>query len=83
MNNEQEHEKTIEDREYIDAETFVEMYDEQALQELVTDGICPDCGEEVDLSKGDHTIMIKAECPGEECSFGFVDTVKNVEKFSA
>ena len=79
---ENEHEKTVDDRNYLDAETFVELYDADALSELVTDEICPECGEEVNLSKGDDTIMVKAECTGEECCFGFCDTAKNVAKFN-
>ena len=78
-----EHEKTVDDRNYLDAETFVELYDADALNELVTDEICPECGENVDIENDvDHSIMVKAECPNEDCDFGFVDTRRNVKKYT-
>ena len=79
--NEHEHDEDVMEYNIIDAETFVELYDANALQELVTDGICPECGEEVDISKGDDTIMIKAVCPNEECDFAYVSSVKEANKF--
>ena len=68
---------SVEDRNYVDAKTFFELHGAEELRVMVNDGICPECGEELNLSKGDHTIMVKAECP--DCDFGFVDTQKGVD----
>ena len=84
-NPEHEQEKTVEDRTYIDAKAFVELHGEEALQEFILDEICPDCGGEVEFSKGEQTEKAKlviAECPDEDCWFGFYDTAANVEKYN-
>ena len=82
---ENENEKTVEDRNYLDAETFVELHGVDALQEFMLDETCPDCGGEVEFSRGEQIAKAKvviAECPDEDCWFGFYDTAANVEKYN-
>ena len=80
--NEHEHDEDVMEYNIIDAETFVDLYGADALQELVTDEICPECGEEVDISKDKQTsIMIKAVCSSSVCDFAYCASRKETDKF--
>ena len=80
--NEHEHDEDVMEYNIIDAETFNDLYGADSLNELLDGGMCPECGsDDFELSQGDHTIMVKAVCNGEDCDFAFCDTQKAVNKF--